>query len=115
MPESIESLPTQNQPVLNTVLKDMLLSLRSTIQTDTALCMHRFNRDIQVVGNRVDHIKVKLGEYADTINYLVDAFDENEGENEWIKAKLADMEDRSKSNNLKIRGIPESMQQTDLV
>lgn len=48
------------------------------------------------------------------MNDLVDAHDEREGENEWIKAKLADMEDRPRRNNLKIRGIPESVQQSDL-
>lgn len=31
LPESIESFPMQNQPVLDTVLKDMLLLLRSTL------------------------------------------------------------------------------------
>lgn len=31
-----------------------------------------------------------------------------------IKAKLADIEDRSRRNNVKIRGIPESVQQQDL-
>lgn len=109
MPESIESFPTQNQPVLDTVLKDMLLSLRSTIQTDMATYMHRFNRDIQAVGNRVDHIEE---EYAETINDLDDAHDEREGENEWMKAKLADMEDRSR--RIKNKGIPETVQQSDL-
>lgn len=62
MPESIESLPTQNQPVLDTVLKDMLLSLRSIIQADMDSCMNRFSRDIQAMGDRVDHIEVKMGE-----------------------------------------------------
>lgn len=103
MPDSIETFPTQNQPVMDTVLKDMLMSLRSTIQTDMASCMSRFTKDIQAIGDRVDHVEVKM--YAHTINDLVDAYEEKEGENEWIKAKLADLEARSR---LKIRGIPES-------
>lgn len=36
------------------------------------------------------------------------------GDMEWVKAKLADMEDRSRCNNLKISGVPESIQQADL-
>lgn len=33
------------------------------------------------MGDRVDHIEVKMGEYANTMNVLVDAYDENESEN----------------------------------
>lgn len=32
--DRIEQFPTANQPVIDTVLKDMLLSLRSTLQAD---------------------------------------------------------------------------------
>lgn len=34
LPDRIEKFPTTNQPVIDTVLKDMLLSLRSTLQAD---------------------------------------------------------------------------------
>lgn len=60
LPELTEMFPTLNKPVLDTVLKDMLLSLRSTIQSDMATCMHRFNREVQEVGNRVNHIESKM-------------------------------------------------------
>lgn len=52
-----------------------------------------------------------MGEFASTINDLVDAQEENEDEMEGIRAKMADMEDRSRRNNMKIRGIPETVQQ----
>lgn len=67
-----------------------------------------------MVEERVDHIEHKMGEFAATINYLVDANDGNEEEMESMRAKIADMEDRSRRNNMKIRGIPESVQQGDL-
>lgn len=43
----------------------------------------------------------------------MDAHDEREADTEWIKAKLADIEDRSRRNNLKTSGNPESVQQSD--
>lgn len=55
-----------------------------------------------------------MGEFASTINDLVDAQEKGEDDLEGIKAKLADMEDRSRRNNMKIRGIPESVQQGEL-
>lgn len=71
LPESIE--------LLDTVLKDMLLSVSSTLQADTMTCMHRFNSEIQAVESRVEHIENKMGEYASIINDLVDSNEEKEG------------------------------------
>lgn len=51
---------------------------------------------------------------AVTFNDLVDANDRRDEEIEVLKIKMADMEDRNKRNNVKIRGIPESVQQHDL-
>lgn len=52
-----------------------------------------------------------MGEFASHFNELVDVHSEHEEDVEWIKAKLADLEDRSRWNNLKIRGIPETSSQ----
>lgn len=68
LPDSIESFPTSHQPVMDTVLKDMLLSLRILLQADMMKCMHKFNSDIQAVESRVNHIEHKMEEYASTIN-----------------------------------------------
>lgn len=76
--------------------------------------MHKFNTGLQTVENRVDHFEIKMTKFATTINYLVDVHDNNKGEMKWAKAKLADIEDRSRYNNEKIRGIPEYVQNADL-
>lgn len=65
-------------------------------------CMRNFNTELTAVGERVDHIETRIGEYATTINDLVDAHDTAEEEQTWIKEKLADLEERSRRNNLKI-------------
>ena len=114
LPDSIISFPTQNQPVLDTTLKDMLISLRSTIHGDMMSCMGKFSTELSEVGDRVNHIETKMGEYATTINELVDAHDTAEEEQTWIKAKLADLEDRSRRNNVKVRGIPENVAPSSL-
>lgn len=114
LPDSIETFPTMHQPVIDTVLKDMLLSLRSSLQSDMMKCMHKFNTNLQAVETRVEHIEQKMGEYAVTINDLVDSHEEREGDTDWLKDKIADIEDRNRRNNLKIRGIPETVQQADL-
>lgn len=114
LPDSIDLFPTTNQPVLDTTLKDMLVSLRSSLHADMLSCVHRFGVELKETVSRVDHIEHKMGEFATTINDLVDANDNNADELDALKAKLADIEDRSRRNNFKIRGIPESVLQSDL-
>lgn len=76
-------------------------------------CMHNFTKELQAVDSRVEHVETKMGDFDTTINDLVDA-SEAKDKTDWVKAKLADIEDRSRRNNLKIRGIPESISQVDL-
>lgn len=114
LPDSIEVFPTSNQPVLDTVLKEMVVSLRSSLHSDMVSCMHKFSKDLISVSERVSHVENKMGEYAVTINDLVDANDERDEEIESLKAKMVDMEDRVRRSNIKIRGIQETVQQHDL-
>ena len=114
LPDSIDLFPTNNKPVLDTVLKEMLVSLRSSLHSDMVSCVHKFSSDLRHVADRVSHVETKMGEYASTINALVDANETTEDDIESLKAKIAEMEDRSRRNNLKIRGIPESVKQQDL-
>lgn len=100
--ESCEEFPIINQPV--TVLKDMLLSLWSSLQADMMFCMPTFNAEIKAMESRVDHIESQMGEFTSTINDLVDAHEETED----------DMEETSRINNLKIRAVPEMVQQAEL-
>lgn len=93
LPDSITAFFTLNHPVLDTILKDMLVSLRRTIHTDMMACMRQFSSKLTAVGDWVDHIEVKMGEYA-TINDLVDVHDTVDEEQNWIKAKLADLDDK---------------------
>lgn len=44
----------------------------------------------------------------------VNAYKDQSDDTDWIKAKLADLEDRSRRNNVKLRGVPESVPPADL-
>lgn len=54
--DTIDEFPTANQPVMDTVLKDMFMSLRSSLQSDQASYMNKFNNDLQAVKNRVENV-----------------------------------------------------------
>lgn len=60
-------------------------------------------------------IEDRMEGYPPFYNSLVDAHEAQRDELHWLKAKVADLEDRSCRNNIKIRGIPESVSQAQLV
>lgn len=112
--DSILEFPTKNQPVIDTTLKDMLVSLRSTLHADILTLTSHFKTEMKAVNNRVTHIEHKMGEFAGAINEVIDAHNEKDDEIPQLKSKMADLEDRSRRNNIKIRGIPETVKPPDL-
>lgn len=77
-------------------------------------CMRNFKDEVGKLGGSVDNVEKKMGEYATSYNSLVDAHNEQSDELTWLKEKVANLEDRSHRNNMKLRGIPESIQPTQL-
>lgn len=59
--------------------------------------------------------KGKMGKYSTTINDLVDGHHEHTEDIQWLKDKLADLEERSRRNNVKFRGISESYTAAELL
>lgn len=47
-------------------------------------------------------------------NELVDAHNDKDGKIETLKNKMADLEDRTRRNNIKLRGVAESVPPSDL-
>lgn len=64
--------------------------------------------------DRVQHIENKMGECTTTVNDLSDAYGVSKDYNMTIQAKSGDLEDRSRCNNVKLRGVPESIPSHDL-
>lgn len=113
--DTLDKFPTSDQAVSQSVLKDMMLALRSSIQQslNTALSSHQ--TAIDDLGGRVDHVESKMAEFSEAHNDLVDAHNTMEDELQRLTTKLADIEDRHRRNNIKIRGIPESISGPELV
>lgn len=77
-------------------------------------CVHNFKGEVQELGRRVNHLYQKMGEFASLHNTLVDAYNDEEDEIEKHKAKVADLDCCSWWNNVRIRGIHESVQNEQL-
>lgn len=113
--DALESFPTSDQAASERFMKEMILALRSSIQQGFTEAMTKQSLAIDELGERVSHVENKMGEYSDAHNTLVDAHNQLEDDVIALKAKLADLEDRSRRNNIKLRGVPESVLPAELV
>lgn len=71
--------------------------------------------DLKTLGDRVDHIENRMGDYAQARgNELIDAHDNLTEEIRNNKIKMVDLEAQFRHNNVKFRGIAESVPATEL-
>lgn len=96
------------------MLKGMLHSLRSFLQSDIMSCMQQFKQEIHSMGDRINTIESSISNQALSFNTMVDAHNQHSDDIMWLKDKVADLEDRSRRNNLKLRGVPEAIQTDQL-
>lgn len=106
---SIANYPTPGLPVLDTTMKDMLLSLQTSLMTNISAMINNFSGQMQGMGDRVQRIEHKMHECTTTVNELIDAYKDQADDTDWIKVKLTDLEDRSRRINVKLRGVAESV------
>lgn len=71
----ISSFSTTNQPILDTTMKNMLISVRSSLHTDMMTCMQKFKTELGAMGERMVHVEQKMGEFASSHNSLINSLD----------------------------------------
>lgn len=96
------------------LLKDMMLALRSSINTNLTTTLSSQKAAIDDLGKRVDHVETELADFWEAHNGLVDAHNSLEEDFRALSAKVPDIEDRNRRNNIKIRGIPDSVLNSEL-
>lgn len=99
---------------MDTTLKDTLVSLHGSFHRDILSFISQIKSDVAAIGDRIRHVKNEIGEFATAHNELVDAHNDVEEKIKNLKLKLADLEDMFRRNNVKFRGIPETVPPADL-
>lgn len=90
-------------------LQKLFHSFREDLQVDFRRMMQDFKTDIQTLVTRTEHIESKMAEFATSHNTLIDSHNALEEEVHRLSNKVLDLEDRSRRNNIRLRGIPESV------
>lgn len=111
---TIDVFPATDQAISEATMKNMLISLRSTLYDDFSTMFNPLHDTVQTHSDKLHHIENKMADLYNAHNDLVDAYADQENELQRVQNKLADLEDRSRRNNIKFRGIPESVPPSDL-
>ncbi|XP_063816354.1 uncharacterized protein LOC135055814 [Pseudophryne corroboree] len=101
-------------PVTLRSIHSLLASFKSDITSELRSNIQALRADISEIGDRTDHIEHKMEELVTSHNDLISAHDALLDEVAIIRDKTTDLEDRSRRNNIKIRGIPDDVPNADL-
>lgn len=112
--DPIAAFPTTGQPISDTMLKEMMLSLQASLHADLVSSVKVCQVEVQNVGDRINQVEHTLGGYFSSFNTLVDSHNTHNEEILWLKDTIADLEDRSRRNNIQVRGILKSVPTTQL-
>lgn len=76
------------------MLKEMLMSLHSSLHNDISSMFTAFKAEMMYTGQKVGHIEKQMSTMTETVNDLVDSHDHTRKEYHWVRAKMANLEDR---------------------
>lgn len=89
----------------DTTLKDMLLSPRTSLQSELLSCFHQYKVEVQEMGKGVSQVEKKNCKFSNFFIMMLATHDAHSEDLSWIKSKLADLEDRCRSTNIKKQGL----------
>uniref|UniRef100_A0A8C5MW90 Uncharacterized protein n=1 Tax=Leptobrachium leishanense TaxID=445787 RepID=A0A8C5MW90_9ANUR len=101
---------SHSTPATEKQTQALLQDLRTTIQADFRTSTADIHRDL---GDRVEQVETKTDKLC-LAHELIDAHTSLKQSHEKL-LKVADIEDRSRCNNIRIRGIPETVRQEALM
>ncbi|CAH2219770.1 Hypothetical predicted protein, partial [Pelobates cultripes] len=111
--ESISS-KVSDSAITERSLHRMLQDLRSTIRKDFLQIDRELRKEISTLGERTNHLENKTDELCAAHNEVVDKLQKLSEDNTTLQLKLADLEDRSRRQNVRFRGIPDDISHDSL-
>lgn len=84
---------TTGQPVSDTILKEIIFSLRALLHSDLVSSITKCKVEAQVLGNSVHHVEGTMGDYSASFHTLAESHNAHNEEITWLKNKIADLKD----------------------
>lgn len=111
----LAAYPTSDNPASEHSIKAMLLSLQADLHRELKVSINQLQDKVTCLEDRTTHIEQHLSEATKAHNTVVHTQDDHSATIQMLRLKVADLEDRSRRNNIKIRGVPESLAPPEIV
>lgn len=96
------------------MLKSLLLTLQKDLPRELHISLSKIHHRVDCLKESTDTLEKHVSEMSKAWKQLLHAHDHHSDEIQKIKLKLTDLKDRSKQNNIKFRGIPETVHPNEL-
>ncbi|CAH2327716.1 Hypothetical predicted protein [Pelobates cultripes] len=106
--------PTETSQITKSDLAEALDKLSSKLISTWQHTADSLRKDLQELGKRTSHVEDKCDEFATAHNDLATHVEHLATKVHKMEEKMADLEDRSRRNNLRLRGVPEEVANKDL-
>lgn len=83
---SMSSFPISGQPVMDTTLKEMLISLQTSLMTDLSSLFHKITTDIHTLDDRMTNAERGIYACTSTVNDTIEAYEVVKEEQAWMRA-----------------------------
>lgn len=113
--QSLAAFPTTDNPASEHSLKAMLLTLQAHLQCGLSISINQLHDKVNSLEERTDHIERHLCDATKAHNAIVDMQYDQAATIHMLHLKVADLEDHSRRNNVKVRGVPESLHTSENV
>lgn len=102
--QALAAFPTTDAPASEHFLKAMLLSLQADFQKELHTSINHVHKRIDFLEECTERIEQHLSSATAAHHVVVDTQDEQTETIRQLCLKVTDLEDRSRRNNIKIRG-----------
>uniref|UniRef100_A0A8C5Q4Q7 Uncharacterized protein n=1 Tax=Leptobrachium leishanense TaxID=445787 RepID=A0A8C5Q4Q7_9ANUR len=113
-PESHSGAVLPDLAAFASMMEGMLATLSTTLTSHLDAVSADKRQDIKAIGDRTAHLEDKMADMAEAHHTMAARVEGLEDMMQQHASKIADLEDRSRRHNLKIRGISETVHPKDL-
>ncbi|XP_063819080.1 uncharacterized protein LOC135057111 [Pseudophryne corroboree] len=95
-------------------MRQLLASFKDDITMEVKTALQSCQQTVDAIGQRTDHLENKCEEVVKSHNEVINQLEELQAEVADLRRKTCDLGDRSRRNNIKLRGIPETVSNSEL-
>lgn len=111
----LAAFPAADTPASESTIKAMLLSLQAGLQSELRSSVSHLTDRMEDIEIRTEQLETQMAAVIKAHDEIIDAHEDRADTIRKLQLKVADLKDRSRRNNIKIRGVTEVVKPQELI